>query len=267
MYPAIAMGALSVLQGLGAGAAARRAARNQEKLAKAEMYADTVTREANNISRAAGSSLADFVRSLNNQRVSKAAGEQYNYLGENMMRVMEQSTSGTFSRRIEAAEQAGAIAAQNAWAGIGGATADMIDGTMALRDSIIDAQAEQNQNYMTYDMVRQRAGVVSSGIESLDFTQAFAGIDTKSSIQKHVHKPGWDNILTSTALGVAPTLIQGLQNYWDAQKPAAPSAAPVATTSFAVANAGPVMQTGGQSTLAPSQGFNFGSTTASRLRF
>jgi len=154
---------------------------NQYRLAKAQYKAqktiddanyeasETIRKAGNELGRAQGG-LKNWMTSVSNQRMIEAAGSQYNALGENIARHLDQAATGSLQRRIQASEQLGALTAQAAAAGVGGSTSSLINGTLRLRNAILNHEIEKQQGQATYDMLAQRAGILSNAYDSWDYT-------------------------------------------------------------------------------------------------
>jgi len=170
MWAAIAQVGLNILAG-----------REQYKLAKAQYKAqktiddanfeasETIRKASNELGRAQGG-LKNWITSVSNQRMIEAAGSEYNALGENIGRHLDQMATGSLQRRVQASEQLGALTAQAAAAGVGGATTDLINGTLRLRNLMVNHEIEKQQGQATYDMLAQRAGILSNAYDSWDYS-------------------------------------------------------------------------------------------------
>ena len=132
--------------------------------------AQEIMRKANNEVARQGASLSNHMRSISNQRLIAAAGEQYNALGENLGRTMDQAVTGSLQRRIQAAEEAGAMTAAAATAGVGGSMVHMLNNTMRLRNAMIEQEVNKQEGYATYDQVVQRAGVMQNAYDQWDYS-------------------------------------------------------------------------------------------------
>ena len=132
--------------------------------------AQEIMRKAGNEVARQGASLSNHMRSVSNQRLIEAAGEQYNALGQNLGRTMDQATTGSLQRRIQAAEEAGAMTAAAATAGVGGSMVQMLNGTMRLRNAIVEQEIDKQQGYATYDQMIQRAGVMQNAYDQWDYS-------------------------------------------------------------------------------------------------
>lgn len=132
--------------------------------------AQETMRKVNNETAREGASLSNHMRSVSNQRLIEAAGEQYNALGENLGRTLDQAVTGSLQRRIQAAEEAGAITSAAATAGVGGSMVQMLNGTTRMRNAIMEQEIDKQQGYATYDQVIQRAGVMQNAYDQWDYS-------------------------------------------------------------------------------------------------
>lgn len=174
------MFASAAIDGLGA-ALGGRAARHQIKIAnilgEAKARAGNMVREASNINTAAQSSLQRWVQSTNNKAALKRGGESLEALTVNFARNTDAWAKAGFSQKIRAAEAIGGARASQAAAGAGGSTADMINITTALRDSIVDEDSRHMKDAASYDFSRRYKGVFSQMVSSLDNSLVFTNLD------------------------------------------------------------------------------------------
>lgn len=232
-----AMMGLSILSGMGQSKAARAQARAQATVTRAETAANEVIREASNVREGARASLGEFIRSMNNQRIMEAAGAQYNQLGETVVRTLDQAVKGGLSRQVAAMEEVGAMAAQAAWAGVGGTTVDLIDGTLRLRNAMIEQDVARQEGYMSYDMVMQQAGIMEAGIQNLDYSQMTAAINSQQPIAPYIHQPSVGNSVWNSLIRAAPAIVGSYVNWRDAQ-PAPQVSGPVVLNGINSSRAG-----------------------------
>lgn len=195
------------------------AAQAQSIINKANAEAANLTRQADNEFKGAAASLANFMRAENNKKQMRAAGEAYNALSQNMYRQLDTSLNGTIQERLAASEQLGELAAASAAAGLGGGTVDSINNTMRLRNSLMEQQSEQNENFLRYDAYAQRAGLLQTAVESGDYSQTFAGIDYSRNVAEYVAKPSALGAIVQAFGAAAPYIRTGLgQNQMNAMK-------------------------------------------------
>lgn len=172
--------AMAGMQGLGAalgGQGARHQAKIANILGAAKARASNTVREASNINAAAQSSLQRWVQSANNKAALKRGGESLEALTVNFTRQADAWSKAGFSQKIRSAEAIGGARAAQAAAGVAGSTADMINLTTALRDSIVDEDTRQMRDMANYDFARKYKGVFSQMVSSLDNSLVFTNLD------------------------------------------------------------------------------------------
>lgn len=160
-------------------------------LAETNANAENVLRGENNTLLAARTALANLQRSEHNEAILKTAGARYGTANTNLLRVLDANTQGDLERRVQAAEQQGAVTADTAARGVGGASARMLKLTLAASAARRETQVHNSQDQQTYDMLAQRAGIMSGAVSSLDEGQTFAPIDVTKSIAKKTLEPLW----------------------------------------------------------------------------
>lgn len=203
MWMQIAQMGLNVLSGAANKKLEYETYKSQRILDKAEVNASNKIREANNELGNAQASLTNWMRSVSNKRLIEAAGEQYNAMGDNLSRMSQQATTGSLQRRVQAAEQMGALTAQAAAAGVGGSTVDLINGSLRLRNAMLNEEIEKQEGNATYDMLMQRAGVMDNGYSQWDYSYNAATsnfMSTQMPIRVEPDDPSnylprWNNLL------------------------------------------------------------------------
>jgi hypothetical protein len=162
---------------------------SQNTVNRANADAANAVRAANNGFAVAQAALSNLTRSIGNQSKLEAGGKAEDAVTTNIMRLQDQALHGSLETRLRSAEQLGAVRAAAAAAGIGGSTARMLQKTMELTAARAQATTDQNTQYQTYDMLQQRAGLVSNKIMSLDEGQTFAAIDYNTNVAPLVQSP------------------------------------------------------------------------------
>lgn len=156
-------------------------------------------REANNQLSAANGSLARFTQSLSNRLKLKNAGKAIDVSTENIMRLQEQATGGDFERRIAAAEESGAWAAQRAASGTGGGTNQMMNATIDLRNARIQQEADRAFTAQDANLRAQRSAQIDGMVLGLDDVTLVDDIDMIPAYGRVIDIPSD----TSIALGAA----------------------------------------------------------------
>nr|WP_052145202.1 hypothetical protein [Burkholderia sp. ABCPW 111] len=162
---------------------------SQNTINQANADAANAVRAANNGFAVAQASLSNLTRSISNQSKLEAGGKAEDAITTNILRLQDQATRGSLESQLRSAEQLGAVRAAAAAAGVGGSTARMLQNTMALTAARAQTTTDQNTQYQTYDMLQQRAGLVSNKIMSLDEGQTFAAIDYNINVAPLVQSP------------------------------------------------------------------------------
>lgn len=162
---------------------------SQNTVNQANADAANAVRNANNGFAAAQAALSNLTRSIGNQAKLEAGGKAEDAVTTNILRLQEQATKGSLESQLRSAEQLGAVRAAAAAAGVGGSTARMLQNTMALTAARAQTTTDENTQYQTYDMLQQRAGLVSNKIMSLDEGQTFATIDYNTNVAPLVQSP------------------------------------------------------------------------------
>jgi hypothetical protein len=146
-------------------------------------------RTANNGLAAAQAAFSNLQRSIGNKSKLDAAGDRLDANAQNLIRLQDATVRGGLEQSLRESEQLGAMHAQAAAAGVGGATAAMLHNTLALSAARQKTTTETNAGYQTYDMLQQRMGLMSNMVASVDAGQSFAPIDYSVSIAPLVQSP------------------------------------------------------------------------------
>lgn len=203
------------IQGALSGAATRYQIKAANILGKAKADASNRVRTANNELEAASSSLSRWVQSVNNNRTLKAGGESLEALTVNVLRQRDAEARASFSSRIRDAEQQGGAMAAQAAAGVAGATTDMVNGSTALRMSIMREQEGQYQDFAAYDSARKGAAIFSQMMGGLDNSLIFAALDYGKDVYTEQQAPSIGQSFLQGALkGLAssPTAMSSLSS-------------------------------------------------------
>lgn len=141
------------------GGASKKAAEESTKQSKAKQE------ELN-----ANSELQRAIQKINNDRIMRAADKTYAAAATNLQRNRAARQTNTVMQRVAQAEAAGAYAANVASKGIGGASADIIESTMALRDGLKNQLQKDADSQADYDAVQVLAGIIPAGWQQQDMT-------------------------------------------------------------------------------------------------
>ena len=166
----IAMTAFSII---GGGQVARAQAAGQI----AQIQGDRNVRRARMMEANENARLAQHLTNLNNQRILKAAGKNHAAALGNFLRMQDSQTGADLEAGVAQSEAAGAYAANVASKGVAGSSVDMIDQTMALRNSRMTEMRERQQGQVSYDQIAQVAGVMPQAVASIDLGVKSMGTD------------------------------------------------------------------------------------------
>lgn len=184
---------LSLLQ----GAAARSAQRAQNRVMDAQAAAENTIREGRNQEAAAFDALDKWVTSENNRRAARAGGEAFAAAQQTLKRTQDDFARGDLERQIAAAEQAGAFAANAAQSGTAGSSMSVIAYSIRAQQERQAQYQRGNQNFMTYDQLRQIAGIKQQTLEGLEIASGSAGLDRGITLSK-AQKPQGNWLMDAT---------------------------------------------------------------------
>lgn len=176
------------------GRASRKAAEEQTKQSKAKQE------ELNS-----NSELARALQKINNDRVMRAADKTYAAAAANLGRNRASVQTSNIMTQIAQAEAAGAYSANVASKGIGGGSVEVIENTMALRDSLKNQLTKDAQAQADYDAVQMLAGIIPAAWQQQDMTVLSGNQSQAAAIQQVTQ--GFNS---AQALGKSPDLMRGL---------------------------------------------------------
>lgn len=163
----------------------------------AEAAASNTIREGRNIENAAVAGFANWMTSENNNRRLNAAGAQRTAGVQTLQRQRQAAARDSLESQLSDAEAAGAYAANAAMNGAAGASVDVIDMAMRLKQQRATQYRKSAAAYQDYDTKQQIAGIVPQAIAGLDIGQANAGIDYGQTFSRA--RPVQGNWLLDTA--------------------------------------------------------------------
>lgn len=159
----------------GAASAARTVAR-------ANADAANVVRGAQNQQRAANTSLAATMRSLQYKAALTNAGEASNAGSELIARTQESFTRGNFEQGLRDMEQLGAYTARAAASGVGGASVRAVSYTVRLQQARLAERTEERQGEQVYELNKARAGIFPAAASRLDISPLTGGMDYSRNV-------------------------------------------------------------------------------------
>lgn len=196
----------------------------------ANTYASETTNKANNITGAAKNSLAAFMQSLGNNRILRSADSQSNAAKQNLGRMLDGAASTDLRRSVASAEQLGALAANSAAAGVGGAAVDTIASTMRRTQVIDQAQRGENVRLSAYDAMAQVAQISSTAVGSLDSSYNVGTMNYAYQQAPLVNnQPNYAGEFLNLASKYGPQISDALGSYFN-------STSSASTTNFSFSN-------------------------------
>lgn len=150
--------------------AARDAAKkaNEVALLNAKLTNDQTNNQ--NAAAASQANLQRFMQSVNNNRRLTAMGQDLNANTTNSLRNQDTQLAQGFSREISQSEQSGNAVARQATAGLAGDTAEQVNRTTQLRDSITTELYKEKTGQQANDAVLRAGSVAHTAIGGLDGT-------------------------------------------------------------------------------------------------
>ena len=202
------------LMGYGAQKAAAQA---QLIEAKGRAEASNITMKADNEYKASSASLTNFLRAQQNKRIMEAAGNQYKAMSQNIVRVMDQATSDSVSRRLRYSEQFGQMVAAASAAGVGGGSVDAINSTMKRVQDVSEQEIKQKNKVQLGDMINQQNNIINNSVAQMDNSTTFANIDYSKAKTPFIAQP---SLIGALASGVNESLpyVKQLMDHYDSLK-------------------------------------------------
>jgi hypothetical protein len=194
-----AMAGLSLIQGLGQQGQAKRA----QIAAKSDARVANILRKAQNQIQGATTSLSRYMQSRQNQELLRTGGEALDTTTTNILRLHEASVTGSLSRRIQAAEDAGSLYASRAAAGIGGGTSEMLRATQELRVAQIEQGITRQEEQQEFGLEQQRRQQLDSMVLGLDLSPIVAGINYVPTQAQKVEVPSTAEVIGRAGLQFA----------------------------------------------------------------
>ena len=212
-WAAAGLSALGILGGAQTAsiqaAASRKQAEEQAKQSKAKQE------ELN-----AQSELARSIQKINNDRIMRAADKNFAAAATNLSRNRAAAQTSNVMTQIAQAEAAGAYAANVASKGVGGGSVEVIENTMALRDSLKNQLTKNAQAQADYDAVQTLAGIIPAGWQQQDMTVISGNTSPAAAVPTVQGGFNW-----AAALGGSKDLMGMLSNMFDKSSPAPTPAA------------------------------------------
>lgn len=166
------------------GQATRALTEANNSIARQNAESSNKVRVATNAAVAAKNSVARFVQSLNNNRTLDAGGDAIEQNMVNFRRNADNMDKQGFSMQIRSAEQQGAAAAAQAFSGVDGSVVDMVNGSTALRDSMVRQHTEDVRGMMEYDVARRAGNIMTQMVGGLDNSLILDNLDYTKDVAK-----------------------------------------------------------------------------------
>lgn len=144
------------------------AGREQAKLEKFKAESQNKARAAANEASAAQGSLARWAQSVNNNQHLRATAEAMEANAVNTARTLDSMAKGNFSESIRASEEAGMMAASQAFAGIGGSVTDQVAAATSIRLGLMQQDRDRAIDTVAYDSARRQGAIASQMAGGLD---------------------------------------------------------------------------------------------------
>ena len=138
----------------------------------------------------------------------RAADKTYAAAATNLSRNRAAVQTNNVMAQVAQAEAAGAYAANVASKGIGGGSVEVIEKTMALRDSLKDQLTKNAQAQADYDAVQTLAGIIPAAWQQQDMT-VLSGNQSQAAAIPQVTQ-GFN---FAQALGNSPGLMRGIADF------------------------------------------------------
>lgn len=158
-------------------------ANNITRVAKARYQQQVQETSANNRREAARVTLAEFSRTLGNQMRLDAAGKEYNYAMSQLSHELEQSGKARLNNQLQHAEAQGALTAQASAFGVGGASVELMDQLIDLREATKAEQINRGVELMAANGKRQTAQIIVNATNGQDISRTFGNFDYSRYIE------------------------------------------------------------------------------------
>ncbi|WP_397473754.1 hypothetical protein [Pusillimonas sp.] len=176
---------------------------------RANADAANQVRTANNTFAAAQAALQNSQRSIANREKLSAFGDQWTALETNQNRILDAMTRGKLSAQLKAAANLGALRAESAARGVGGSSAAIMRSVASLAAGHQETQLRDNEKYVTYDALLQKAGMLRASVNSLDLGQNLASMDYGTNVAPLVQAPlNPGDFISPTRTALLSTLVQ-----------------------------------------------------------
>lgn len=150
-----------------------------------------ILRNADNQMQAAKDSLTRYQASQSNKYKLETGGNAANAQATNILRTADSLVQGSFERRIAAAEEAGAAAAQIGASGMGGGSANMIENANLLRVARTEQMFSDRQAQQLGDMELELDQTERATILGLDDVQVNTSLNFMEQNTPETPRVNW----------------------------------------------------------------------------
>lgn len=157
--------------------------------AKSDAKVSNILRMADNQMQAAKDSLTRYQQSQSNKYKLMSGGAQLDAQRTNLLRMADDSVRGSFERRIQSAEEAGAIAASAGAAGVGGGSLAMVEQQQVLRSQRVEEAARVQKEQFDFDgtlNLEQSTQAMVLGLDDVQINTSLNFMETQAQLQPRV---------------------------------------------------------------------------------
>ncbi|AZQ96391.1 hypothetical protein ZPAH7B_orf00010 [Aeromonas phage ZPAH7B] len=177
MWAQVAMAGINIMAGKGKAKANQTLASAQYRLESGREENKQLVRDAQNELSVATANLSRYQQQKRNDRIGKAMEKQDEQEAFNWGKQVDGLTSARFDQRIQGASALGSLAAQAAFAGVGGASVEQVRMTEEARQARADAAVVQGLQDAKYVSALSKSAIIDNGYNQLDDSYIFADMD------------------------------------------------------------------------------------------
>lgn len=164
---------------------------NTTRVARSQYDRKVIEREATNKRSAAASNLSNFMRSLANNTRQANAGKEYSAAVTQLSHELEQAGKDKLSAQVAHAEASGALAAEAANAGVGGASIDIMDGLIDLQRATQEQEQDRALLFVNRGGRQATSHIMSEAASSLDLGRSYASVDYNKDLRPKGMEHKW----------------------------------------------------------------------------
>lgn len=190
------------------------AGREQAKLERFKAESQNKARVAANEASAAQGALARWAQSVNNNQHLRATAEAMEANAVNTARTLDAMAKGNFSESIRASEEAGMMAASQAFAGIGGSVTDQVAAATTIRQGLMEQDRDRLVDTVAYDSARRQGAIASQMAGGLDNSVLIDDLDYRIDAAASP-KSHWQNM----AVGALTSMVDSFSGWQQVKSP------------------------------------------------